>query len=98
MRDAVRPLAESPWEAAIPVGQANRRRASESLDDAPHRPRLPSYPPAGPTDRLPDLCGSLSTLLGINMRGGVCRNGGAISLNLGVVWDMPKDIYRYRGC
>ena len=37
MRDAVRPLAESPWEAAVPVGQANRQRApvgaSESLDD-----------------------------------------------------------------
>ncbi len=30
--------------------------ASESLDDVPHRPRLPSYPPVGPpvgpTDRL----------------------------------------------
>ncbi len=45
-----------------PVGQANRRRASESLDDVPHRPRLPSYP----ADRLPDLYGSLSALLGIN--------------------------------
>ena len=40
-----------PWEAAVPVGQANRRRASESLDDVPHR--------------LPDLYGSLSTILGI---------------------------------
>ncbi len=39
--------------------------ASESLDDVPHRLRLPSYPPVGPTDRLPDLYGSLSTLLGI---------------------------------
>jgi len=33
--------------------------ASESLDDVPHRPRLPSYPPGGPPggpmDRLPDL-------------------------------------------
>jgi hypothetical protein len=28
MRDAVRPLAESPWEAAVPVAQANRQRAS----------------------------------------------------------------------
>ncbi len=46
-----------------PVGQANRRRASESLDDVPHRPRLPSYP----ADRLPDLYGSLSTLLGIRL-------------------------------
>ncbi len=30
-----------------PVAQANRRRASESLDDVPHRPRLLSYPPVG---------------------------------------------------
>ncbi len=40
--------------------------ASESLDDAPQDPRLPSYPPDGPTDRLPDLYGSLSTLLGMS--------------------------------
>ncbi len=44
-------------------------RASESLDDVPHRPRLPSYPPVGPpvgpTHRLPDLYGSLSALLGL---------------------------------
>ncbi len=70
MRDAVRPLAESPWETAVPVGQANRQRAngraSESLDDVPHRPRLPSYPPNGPTDRLRDLNGSLSTTFGIS--------------------------------
>ncbi len=39
--------------------------ASESLDDVPQDPQLPSYPPFGPTDRLPDLYGSLSTLLGI---------------------------------
>ncbi len=45
-------------------------RASESLDDVPHRLRLPSYPPVGPTDRLPDLYGSLSTLLGINQARG----------------------------
>ncbi len=38
--------------------------ASEILDDVPHRPRLPAYPPIGPTDRLPDLYGSL-TVLGI---------------------------------
>ena len=65
MRDAVR----KPWEAAVPVAQANRQRAngraSESLADVPHRPRLPSYPPVGPTDCLHDLDGSLSTLLGI---------------------------------
>ncbi len=60
MRDAVR----KPWEAAVPVAQANRRRASESLDDVPHRPRRPSYP----TDRLRDLYGSLSTLLGMSQQ------------------------------
>ncbi len=43
------------------VAQANRRRASESLDDVPHRPRLPSYP----ADRLRDLYESLSALLGM---------------------------------
>ncbi len=37
-------------------------RASESLDDVPHRLRLPSYPPNGPTDRLHDLYGSLSSM------------------------------------
>ncbi len=51
------------------VGQANRQRAngraSESLDDVPQDPRLPSYPPIGPTHRLPDLYGSLSALHGI---------------------------------
>ena len=40
-------------------------RASESLADDPQDPRLPSYPPLGPTDRLHDLYRSLSTLLGI---------------------------------
>ncbi len=44
--------------------------ASESLDDVPQDPRLPSYPPVGPpvgpTDRLPDLYGSLSARLGIS--------------------------------
>ncbi len=39
--------------------------ASESFADVPHRPRLSSYPPIGPTDRLRDLYGSLSTRLGI---------------------------------
>ncbi len=71
MWDAVRPLAESPWETAVPVGQANRQwpngRASESLADVPHRPRLSCYPPIGPTDRLPDLYGSLSTRLGMSL-------------------------------
>ena len=57
MRDAVR----KPWEAAVPVARANRRRASESLDDVPHRPRLPSYP----ADRPRDLYGSLIRTFGI---------------------------------
>ncbi len=63
------PPARKPWEAAVPVAQANRQRAngraSESLDDVPHRPQLPSYP----ADRLPDLYGSLSTRLGMSSRG-----------------------------
>ncbi len=52
-----------------PVGQANRQwasvRASESLDDVPHRPRLPSCPPLGPTDRQRDLYGSIIRTFGI---------------------------------
>ena len=40
--------------------------ASESPDDVPHRPRLPSYPPGGPSDRLPDLYGSLLRTFGIS--------------------------------
>ncbi len=51
--------ARKPWEAAVPVAQANRQRApvgaSESLADVPQDPRLPSYPPVGPTHRLRDL-------------------------------------------
>ncbi len=39
--------------------------ASESLDDVPQDPRRPSYPPNGPTDRLPDLYGSLLRTFGI---------------------------------
>jgi len=58
MRDAVR----KPWEAAVPVAQANRRRASESLADVPHRPRLASYP----ADRLRDLYESLIRTFGIS--------------------------------
>ncbi len=45
-------------------------RASGSLDDVPHRPRLPFYPPVGPTDRLRDLYGSLSTHHGISRQVG----------------------------
>ena len=56
-RDAVR----KPWQAAVPVDQAARRRASKSLADAVHRLRLPSYP----TGRLVDPYGSLSSLVGI---------------------------------
>ncbi len=44
--------------------------ASESLDDVPQDPRLSFYPPVGPTDRLRDLYGSLSTVLGINWNSG----------------------------
>ncbi len=57
-RDAVR----KPWEAAVPVARANRRSASGSLDDAPHRLRLPSCP----ADRPRDLYGSISRTFGIN--------------------------------
>ncbi len=72
------PPGRKPWEAAVPVGQANRQwpngRASESLDDVPQDPRRPSYPSVGPpvgppdrpSDRLPDLYGSLSRTFGIN--------------------------------
>ncbi len=60
--DAVR----KPWDAAVPVAWAKRRRVSESLADVPHRPRLPSYP----ADRPRDLYGSLSALLGITDLGG----------------------------
>ena len=72
--EATRPVskpwaARKPWETAVPVARANRQRAngraSESLADVPHRLRLPSYPPVGPTHRLHDLYGSLSALLGI---------------------------------
>ncbi len=66
MRDAVRPLAESPWEAVVPVARANRQwpngRGSESLDDVPQDPRLSSYPPVGPADRLRDRNGGFPRL------------------------------------
>ena len=58
VRDAVR----KPCQAALRVAYAARRRASERLDDVPHRRRRPSYP----TRRLRDLYGSLSTLVGIS--------------------------------
>ncbi len=44
-------------------------RASESLADVPHRPRLPSYPPVGPTDRPRDLYESLIRTFGIRRPG-----------------------------
>jgi hypothetical protein len=53
-------------------------RASESLDDVPHRPRLASYPPLGPTDRPHDLYGSLSALLGTSPQGPL-RAGPAVT-------------------
>ncbi len=65
MRDAARPRGRKPRPASI--GEAAFGRAGEppgaleSLDDAPHRPRLPSYP----ADRPRDLYGSLSTRFGI---------------------------------
>ena len=43
--------------------------ASESLDDAPQDPRLPSDPPDGPPHRPSDLYVSLSTPLGIILAG-----------------------------
>ena len=68
---AVRDAARKPWETAVPVGRANRRRASESLDDVPHRPRLPSYPIANhlawaKKGRMDDPYRSLSPFLGIS--------------------------------
>ncbi len=66
----------APWPKALGSRRSGRAgepavgesvRASESLDDVPHRPRLPSYPPVGPTHRLRDLYGSLSALLGIRL-------------------------------
>ncbi len=60
VRDAVR----KPCYAAVPVVPAARRRASETLTDAPHRPRVFSYP----TNRTDDLYGSLSLSFGIRYR------------------------------
>ena len=60
--EGVRDAARKPWEGAVSVAYAARRSASEHLDDAPHRLRRPSYP----TDRIRDLQGSLSTLLGMS--------------------------------
>ncbi len=40
--------------------------ASGSLADVPHRPRLPSCPPPGPTDRPRDLYGSFLWIIGIS--------------------------------
>ncbi len=53
-----------PREAAVPVVSAYPRSASGSLDDAPHRPRLPSYPAKSGHD----LYGSLSLILGMSHR------------------------------
>ena len=53
-----------PWEAAVPVARANRRRASGNLDDARHRRRLPSCPAHRPRD----LYGSILRTFGITPR------------------------------
>ncbi len=53
-RKACATPSEKPWQAAVPVAYAARRRASKSFDDAPHRLHLSSYP----TSRLRDLYGS----------------------------------------
>ncbi len=61
-----------PWETAS--GRAGEPAAGEpvgapeSLDDAPQDPRLHSYPPVGPTNRPPDLYGSLSRTFGLRSR------------------------------
>ncbi len=69
VRDAV----QKPCEAAVSVAYAARQRASENLDDAPHRLRISSCP----TDRISDLYGSFFVQLGIR----------AISDNFGVADD-----------
>jgi len=59
--EAVRDAVRKPWQAAVPVPHSACRRASKSLDDAPHHLRLFSYP----TDRMGDPYGSFSSVLGI---------------------------------
>ncbi len=57
-------LGKPPFRSGRRTGSGvNSVGASESLDDVPHRQRLPSYP----ADRLPDLYESLSALLGIRL-------------------------------
>ncbi len=65
-------------------------RASESLDDVPQDPRLPSDPPDGPTDRLPDLYGSLSALLGIRRNNVPEFREGGRDVPVGVRCDRPS--------
>ena len=67
-REACATLSESLGKPP-PVVHAARRSASESLDDAPHRQHLPSYP----TGRMDDPYGSLLSLLGIKGISGVCH-------------------------
>ncbi len=50
--------------AGDPAGAPGR--ASGSLADDPHRQRLPSCPPLGPTDRQRDLYGSIIRTFGIS--------------------------------
>jgi hypothetical protein len=63
-REARATLSESLGKPPFRSSMRPVRRASESLDDAPHRLRLPSYP----TGRMDDPYGSLSSLLGINQQ------------------------------
>ena len=61
MRDAVRKPSLEAWGEATSGRVGEPPGASGSLDDAPHRPRLPSCQ----ADRPRDLYGSLSVQLGI---------------------------------
>ena len=71
MRPVSKPwAARKPWETAVPVAQANRQRANrwgrrKALPMTRIARGFPTYPPVGLPDRLPDLYGSLSALLGI---------------------------------
>ncbi len=63
--------ARSAWRGDAPASRAAGEPAvgvsgaSKSLDDAPHRPRLPSCPPLGPADRPRDPYGSFPWIIGI---------------------------------
>ena len=84
--------ARKPWAAAVPVAWANRRRASGSLDDAPHRLR----PPFCPAYRPRDLYGSLSALLGISTNlaefGTDWKSLARLLLVKGMSWAYEKEV------